>query len=878
LAIAYADMAEQLLADDVLQAERVINEGRGRFPDDPRLIGLRDQVNTLREVQDREVRVAELEEEISGALADAGELQDFLPLGKAVFDLDTLDPTNSILARFQTRVDDLAGAIIDKALADNDWLLARRTVDDYANLLSRDFTTAARSRIDAAASEYDDRVGSVYARVVDAAENGNREAAASYLTQLEQLGAAPGTVNQARDIVTRAYVSAAQAERVAGRFDEARALIETGRTVAPSFAEWQDELDAIAGAEQLAGQVLEEQERARMQQQTQDRIDSLKAQINANLNKSPFGVETARTTLQSMDELTRLDPADDMARNGRQEVAAKLATQARGLGTRDQNFDAALALIDGSIELLPTEQSLRQARTDLQAQRAQYAERVAAEQADELKEELDRLLAAPAYDSAWEGDLRRVVQGLEPLASDADYLQGKRQEVAGLYVSRARELRSEERFDLAGRMLTASEWFVRDYAATVQERETLVQARQAFDAANRERQKKAQVDGLKRTFVTELDAENFQQARAALATLGELLGSGDPFVKNEAPQAIADAYLEIANRRLAAGEFENADRFAREGLKVVADHPGLTALLAEIRPQRLQRNRAELENVIKDAPPTDTARPRNLLSQIRTDAGPDFGDIEPDLRKLADARVSASKSDRDAVVAWLGGIFTGYVAPSLEGTPCTPNLAGYGSRSRGQCFDYLPGSSEEGPRLVVIPAGNGVARPIAIARQEVSVGQWNAYCQLSGNCQPRTGQSERLPVTNITVDDAKAYASWLSTGTKHAYRLPTNIEWEHAAKADGSKSISPNCVNRQAGLLGDVLLEVDRGGQNAWGVQNYIGNAQEWVLVSSGALEARGGAYTDGLGVCDIGLSRQHAGAADEMTGFRLVRELGEDA
>jgi len=96
--------------------------------------------------------------------------------------------------------------------------------------------------------------------------------------------------------------------------------------------------------------------------------------------------------------------------------------------------------------------------------------------------------------------------------------------------------------------------------------------------------------------------------------------------------------------------------------------------------------------------------------------------------------------------------------------------------------------------------------------------------------------------------------------------------------ANGSASISPNCITPQAGLLGDDLFEVNRGGQNSWGIMNYLGNAQEWVIGSSGGYEARGGAYKDRLGACKIELSRPHAGDADNLTGFRIVRELGGDA
>ena len=878
LAIAYADLAEQLLQSDLPRAALVIETAQQRFPNDARLVGLRDRVTTLREVQDIELRVGELEQELSAALSEIDELQDFGAYESAIQQLEALDPENSVGNAAAQRLQGLVDAAIESSLAQNNWLEARNTLDRYAGLLSPDYATAVRSRVDAAASEYENRVGGVYAGVVDAAQRGDLEAAARGLEQLEQLNSAPGTIRQAREVVTRGYLTAAQRERGAGRFDAAKELIGGGQAVDPAYAGWQAELDAIAQAEQLEGQVMAEQERARLQAERQAKVDALQGRIQSSLDQTPFGIQSARDTVEAVDELARLEPANPLALQGRTEVAARLATTARGLAARDQQFDEGLDLLEQGLELLPAEQELRRAQSEIQAERRDYLAGVAAAQAEELRSELERLLNAPAYDSAWEADLRRVIQGLEPLASNADYVSAKREEVAALYVGRARSLRAEERFDLADRMLTASEWFVSGFESAAQERQLLTDARRAFEQANRERQRQAQVDGLKRTFATELNAERFPDARRALTSLRELLPGNDPFVTEEAPQAIADTYARMAQRAFRENRFDTADQLAREGLKEVSNHPALTQLLAQISPKRLEINRNALAEVIRSSAPTDSARARNTLDKIRADAGSDFSGIEAELIALANQRVAESKSDRDAVVAWLQGIFADYVPPPLAGPPCTANLAGYGSRGRGQCYDYLPGSSEEGPRLIVIPPGSGVAKPFAIGREEVSVSQWNAYCRLSGNCSPRAGQNEQYPITNISVDDARAFASWLSNGTNHVYRLPTDLEWEHAAKATGSASISPNCINQQAGLLGDTLLEVNRGGQNAWGMMNYVGNAQEWVLGSSGGYEARGGSYKDRLGTCDIELSNSHSGRADEITGFRLVRELGEGA
>ena len=77
LAFAYADAGEQALADDVLRAGLYIEEGLRRFPGDPRLVGLRDRFNTVREVQDKELRIAELEQRLSAALASIVEPSGF---------------------------------------------------------------------------------------------------------------------------------------------------------------------------------------------------------------------------------------------------------------------------------------------------------------------------------------------------------------------------------------------------------------------------------------------------------------------------------------------------------------------------------------------------------------------------------------------------------------------------------------------------------------------------------------------------------------------------------------------------------------------------------------------------------------------------------
>ena len=108
-------------------------------------------------------------------------------------------------------------------------------------------------------------------------------------------------------------------------------------------------------------------------------------------------------------------------------------------------------------------------------------------------------------------------------------------------------------------------------------------------------------------------------------------------------------------------------------------------------------------------------------------------------------------------------------------------------------------------------------------------------------------------------------------------RLPTAAEWASAAEAGGKQPKKDyNCRLEQGGqvLKGSSVLPVNTGKPNGWGLFHYVGNVQEWV--SSGAgVTVRGGAFQDSFSKCDISLERPHDGTPDEVTGFRVVRELG---
>ena len=105
----------------------------------------------------------------------------------------------------------------------------------------------------------------------------------------------------------------------------------------------------------------------------------------------------------------------------------------------------------------------------------------------------------------------------------------------------------------------------------------------------------------------------------------------------------------------------------------------------------------------------------------------------------------------------------------------------------------------------------------------------------SGN-KPLAGQ-EQWPVTNVSVADANAFAVWRSKRDGVTYRLPTEEEWEYAARGGDQDTLYPwgnSWVSKRAAMKdsGDVTLRPVGSypdGKNRWGVMDLIGNVWEWT-------------------------------------------------
>ncbi len=148
-----------------------------------------------------------------------------------------------------------------------------------------------------------------------------------------------------------------------------------------------------------------------------------------------------------------------------------------------------------------------------------------------------------------------------------------------------------------------------------------------------------------------------------------------------------------------------------------------------------------------------------------------------------------------------------------------------------------------------------VSRPFAVGKFEVTFDEW-AACVADAACTELEDEGwgrGRRPAINVTWTEADRYTKWLSRKTGKAYRLPTEAEWEYAARAGAGIArffgLKPDEVCAYANVYDETARrEHDFGWKhfpcddgfavtapvgslqpNAFGLHDMLGNVWEWT-------------------------------------------------
>jgi formylglycine-generating enzyme required for sulfatase activity len=185
----------------------------------------------------------------------------------------------------------------------------------------------------------------------------------------------------------------------------------------------------------------------------------------------------------------------------------------------------------------------------------------------------------------------------------------------------------------------------------------------------------------------------------------------------------------------------------------------------------------------------------------------------------------------------------------------------------------------------------------AIGRYEVTVAQYRMFAQETGyrtgaevageviDIDPEMGtfarvrgiswrspgfeQEESDPVVWVNWNDAVAFTAWLSGKGPVRYRLPTEAEWEYAARSGGREERWPGTADVRnlaayswyAGNSGGRTHPVGVKKPNALGIHDMSGNVWEWCLDWQGTYPREGRLLRDPVGVGTSGLKALRGGS-----------------
>jgi formylglycine-generating enzyme required for sulfatase activity/class 3 adenylate cyclase len=135
------------------------------------------------------------------------------------------------------------------------------------------------------------------------------------------------------------------------------------------------------------------------------------------------------------------------------------------------------------------------------------------------------------------------------------------------------------------------------------------------------------------------------------------------------------------------------------------------------------------------------------------------------------------------------------------------------------------------------PIHRVTVKAFAMSKYPVTVREWNA-CAAAKACGFTAAGKDDAPVTNVSWSDAKQYVAWLAEHTKKAYRLPSEAEWEYAARGgtqtkywwgDQMQSGNAGCKDCGGDANAEQPLKVGSFKPNPFGLYDMGGGVDQWV-------------------------------------------------
>ena len=218
------------------------------------------------------------------------------------------------------------------------------------------------------------------------------------------------------------------------------------------------------------------------------------------------------------------------------------------------------------------------------------------------------------------------------------------------------------------------------------------------------------------------------------------------------------------------------------------------------------------------SPPAESPRAPTPLAPAVKQAAPQLPSGPPASAQQAAPRPQPAPSGVPAAPA------TTQLAPSVR----EPEM----SALRGGSFAM--GGNEDSSEK---PIHQVTVKPFAISKFPVTVREWNE-CAAAKACGFVATGKDDAPITNVSWSDAKQYAAWLAEAARKPYRLPSEAEWEYAARGgtqtkywwgDQLQPGTANCKDCADVPAADQPVKVGSFKPNPFGLYDMGGGVDQWV-------------------------------------------------